>query len=260
MILGAGKFRSVLSRAAPLQTHRALTLKLRMNQNSTEHKASKFNHQSRVHEFQKVMGTDHSGGWDICWEHGLTPWDLGQPTPLISHLCATGALPNGRVLVPGCGSGYDVVQMACAERYVVGLDISDNAIQKAIELSSSSPNMRHCTFLREDFFSWRPKELFDLIFDYTFFCAIEPVMRQVWGQQIQRLLKPNGELITLMFPIDDDHSGGPPYKVSVSDYEDVLHPLGFKAVLIKDNELAIPPRKGREMIGRWKRSLSQPSL
>lgn len=31
---------------------------------------------------------------------------------------------------------------------------------------------------------------------------------------------------------------------SVNDsYEDVLHPLGFKAVLINDNELAVPPRK-----------------
>ncbi|XP_038883535.1 probable thiol methyltransferase 2 isoform X2 [Benincasa hispida] len=258
MILCTRKLSSRLG-AAPLQTHRTLTMKLRMNQQSTEHNASESNHQSRLDEFQQVMHKDHNGGWEICWEQGLTPWDLGQPTPVISHLCATGALPNGRVLVPGCGSGYDVVRMACSERYVVGLDISDNAIQKARELSSSSPNRRYFTFLKEDFFSWRPMELFDLIFDYTFFSALEPVMRQAWGQQIQRLLKPNGELITLMFPIDD-HVGGPPYRVSVSDYEDVLHPLGFKAVLIKDNELAIPPRKGREMIGRWKRSLAQPSL
>ncbi|KAG7027674.1 putative thiol methyltransferase 2 [Cucurbita argyrosperma subsp. argyrosperma] len=212
-----------------------------------------------------------------------------------------GDLPNGRALVPGCGSGYDVVQMASSERYVIGLDISNNAIQKAREhqiagvltkafwmksildekleefnskhalysyhisvqeafqLSSSSPKIRYFSFLKEDFFSWRPKELFDLIFDYTFFSAIEPAMRVAWGQQMQMLLKPNGELITLMFPIDN-HIGGPPYKVSVSDYEDVLLPLGFKAVLIKDNEHAIPPRKGREMIGRWKRSLAHASL
>ena len=30
--------------------------------------------------------------------------------------------------------GYDVVAMACAERHVVGLDVSDIAIKKAIEV------------------------------------------------------------------------------------------------------------------------------
>ncbi|XP_022925292.1 probable thiol methyltransferase 2 isoform X1 [Cucurbita moschata] len=258
MIVGIRKLPSILG-AAPLQSHRRLPTKLRMGQHNAEHNASKSNHQSRVDKFSKVIRDDHTGGWETCWEQGLTPWDLGQPTPVISHLCAMGDLPNGRALVPGCGSGYDVVQMASSERYVIGLDISNNAIQKARELSSSSPKIRYFSFLKEDFFSWRPKELFDLIFDYTFFSAIEPAMRVAWGQQMQMLLKPNGELITLMFPIDN-HIGGPPYKVSVSDYEDVLLPLGFKAVLIKDNEHAIPPRKGREMIGRWKRSLAHASL
>nr|POF25811.1 putative thiol methyltransferase 1 [Quercus suber] len=36
-------------------------------------------------------------------------------------------------LVPGCGHGYDVAAIACPERYVVGLDISDIAIKKAME-------------------------------------------------------------------------------------------------------------------------------
>ncbi|KAG6741218.1 hypothetical protein POTOM_054450 [Populus tomentosa] len=132
--------------------------------------------------------------------------------------------------------------MACSERYVVGLDVSHTAIEKAIELSSSLPNSSYFTFLKSDFFTWHPPELFDLIFDYTFFCAIEPGMRSRWACKVQEMLKPDGELITLMYPISD-HVGGPPYKVSVSDYEEVLHPLSFKAVTIADNELAIEARK-----------------
>ncbi|KAG5523056.1 hypothetical protein RHGRI_035016 [Rhododendron griersonianum] len=106
--------------------------------------------------------------------------------------------------------GYDVVAIACPERYVVGVDLSDKAIKKAVELSSSLPNADYFTFLKEDFFIWHPTELFDLIFDYTFFCAIEPGMRSAWASRMQYLLKPDGELITLMFPISD-HVGGPPY-------------------------------------------------
>eukprot|EP00268_Persea_americana_P014000 TRINITY_DN16202_c0_g1_i3.p1 TRINITY_DN16202_c0_g1~~TRINITY_DN16202_c0_g1_i3.p1 ORF type:complete len:152 (-),score=23.10 TRINITY_DN16202_c0_g1_i3:566-1021(-) len=79
-------------------------------------------------------------GWEKSWEQRLTPWDLGQPTPVILHLLQTGALLKGRALIPGCGSGYDVVAIASPERYVVGLDIADNAIKKAREISSSAPN------------------------------------------------------------------------------------------------------------------------
>ncbi|CAN1253558.1 Probable thiol methyltransferase 2 [Linum perenne] len=187
-------------------------------------------------------GFDFLGGWEKCWEQGLIPWDLGRTTPVILHLHQAGTLPKGRALVPGCGTGYDVVAMACPERYVVGLEISDKAIEKANQLFSSLPNSNHFTFVKADFFNWNPSEKFDLIFDYTFFCAIEPKMRPEWAQRISDLLSPDGELITLIFPISD-HVGGPPYKVSVSDYEELLHPMGFKAVLIADNEQAVGPRK-----------------
>ncbi|KAL9302718.1 putative methyl halide transferase [Arabidopsis thaliana] len=43
------------------------------------------------------------GGWDKCWEDGVTPWDQGRATPLILHLLDSSALPLGRTLVPGCG-------------------------------------------------------------------------------------------------------------------------------------------------------------
>ncbi|KAL1533192.1 methyl halide transferase [Salvia divinorum] len=95
----------------------------------------------------------------------------------------------GSRLVPGCANsglglalpGYDVVEIACAERHVVGLDISDIAIKKAMELKSGSPKAEHCTFLKSDFFTWCPDQLFDLIFDYTFFCAIESEQRSLWA-------------------------------------------------------------------------------
>ncbi|GFP83131.1 probable thiol methyltransferase 2 [Phtheirospermum japonicum] len=196
---------------------------------------------AKVAKFQQIVHSDSTNGWDECWKEGLTPWDLGSPTPVLVHLHNTGSLPKGRALVPGCGSGHDVVAIACGERHVVGLDISNNAIKKAAELSSGLPNAEHFTFLKTDFFTWCPTELFDLIFDYTFFCAIEPDLRLLWAEKMSNLLKPDGELITLMYPIDN-HEGGPPYKVSIADYEEVLRPVGFKATYIADNELAIAPR------------------
>ncbi|XP_016721349.1 thiocyanate methyltransferase 1 isoform X2 [Gossypium hirsutum] len=121
----------------------------------------------RIQKLQQIVKTDASAGWEESWKQGVTPWDLGRPTPVILHLHHSGSLPMGRVLVPGCGTGYDVVAMACPGRYVVGLDISEEAIKKAKQMSSSLPNADNFTFIEADFFSWRPTDLFDLIFDYT---------------------------------------------------------------------------------------------
>lgn len=220
---------------------------------------SKANAGAGVDRVQELVHGGTIDGWEKCWEQGVTPWDLGKPTPILKRLHQIGALPKGRTLVPGCGTGYDVAAIACPERFVVGLDISEVAIRNAVEVCSSLSNADYYTFLKEDFFTWQPAELFDLIFDYTFFCAIYPEMRPLWGQRIAELLKPDGELITLMFPISD-HVGGPPYKVSTADYEAVLVPMGFKALSVVDNDLAVGPRKGREKLGRWKRMLTQPAL
>ncbi|XP_051197574.1 probable thiol methyltransferase 2 isoform X2 [Lolium perenne] len=187
-------------------------------------------------------GGDAADGWDKSWESGITPWDLGKPTPVIQHLAKSGTLPNGRALVPGCGMGYDVVALASPERFVVGLEISNIATEKAKQWSSSLPNADWFTFLVADFFKWRPSEPFDLIFDYML----------AWAETVSRLLKPDGELITLIYLISDQE-GGPPYNNTVADYQKVLEPLGFKAVSMEDNELAIKPRMGYEKLGRWKR-------
>lgn len=204
-----------------------------------------------VDKIRQFLNSNPSGGWERCWEEGVTPWDLGRPTPILEHLIQTKSIPDGRALVPGCGSGYDVVALASPERCAIGLDISEVAIKKARQLAASSPNGNYCSFLLEDFFTWEPRDLFDLIFDYTFFCAIEPNLRSTWASRMRDLLKPDGELITLMFPIDD-HEGGPPYKTSVADYEEVLHPVGFQATSVVDNELAVAHRKGMEKLGRWR--------
>ncbi|KAL6909541.1 hypothetical protein ACP4OV_001822 [Aristida adscensionis] len=223
---------------------------------------------------QLIGGPDASGGWRRCWEEGVTPWDLGEPTPAVVELARAGTLPGGgaTVLVPGCGAGYDVAALAGAGRFVVGLDVCDAAIQKAKQLSSSSPNDDFFAFVAADFFTWEPQEKFDLIFDYTFFCALHPSMRSAWAKRMADLLKPDGELITLMYLVEGQEAG-PPFNTTVlhtiksamrsvvlytstidANYEEVLNPLGFQITCIQDNQVAVEPRKGMEKLARWKRT------
>ncbi|KAK1294032.1 Thiocyanate methyltransferase 1 [Acorus calamus] len=201
---------------------------------------------------RKIQEVIHGGdGWNKCWEQGLTPWDTGRPTPVLVDLLEKGGLPKGRALVPGCGTGYDVVAIAGPERFVVGLEISERAIKRAEEDQVYSFSyLRNKRELKE----LNPYEC-NLHFWNKFFCAIEPSMRPAWASQVRDMLKPDGELITLMFPIGD-REGGPPYNVTLDTYEEVLHPMGLRAISVEDNELAIRPRKGREKIARWKRPLN----
>ncbi|KAF2925257.1 hypothetical protein DAI22_06g038550 [Oryza sativa Japonica Group] len=122
-----------------------------------------------------VQRGDAADGWEKSWEAAVTPWDLGKPTPIIEHLVKSGTLPKGRALVPGCGTW-----------------------------SSSLPNADCFTFLADDFFKWKPSEQFDLIFDYTFFCALDPSLRLAWAETVSGLLKPHGELITLIYLVTEE--------------------------------------------------------
>ncbi|CAL4928348.1 unnamed protein product [Urochloa decumbens] len=197
-------------------------------------------------------------GWSRCWEEGVTPWDLGQPTPAVVELVKSGTLPGGgaTVLVPGCGAGYDVVALSGPGRFVVGLDICETAVAKAKKWSAAAAGADGdgslFAFVAADFFTWEPPERFDLIFDYTFFCAFHPSMRPAWAKRMADLLKPDGELITLMY-LAEGQEAGPPFNTTVLDYEEVLKPLGFVITCIQDNHVAVKPRQGMEKIAKWKR-------
>ena len=161
-----------------------------------------------------------------------------------------------QALVPGCGSGYDVVAMASPTRRVTGLDISKTALEQAQVFAQKSPNAEFTEFQCADFFTFSPPSKFDLIFDYTFFCALEPSLRERWAEKTAELLALDGELLTLMFPLDD-HEGGPPYAVSLEAYEKVLKPHGFHLTSCDADIPTIEQRKNLEQLARWERAISK---
>ena len=184
-------------------------------------------------------GPGSKAGWDVLWEQKLTLWDLGRPTPALCDefvkAVVDGRLPlHARVLVPGCGSGYDVRMLAHAGvARVTGLDISELAIARAqAELGGAG----NAEALLGDFFTDARLPLggFDFIFDYTFFCAIPPALRAAWGQRTAALLRPGGRLLTLAFPLADDAAAadpavpGPPHAVSLAEYTRALAPWGMR--------------------------------
>ena len=111
-------------------------------------------------------------------------------------------------------------------------------------------------FVNGDFGDHVSEQGYDLIVDYTFFCAIHPSRRTWWAENMARLLNRDNEdarLMTIMFPIfpDWDANKGPPYPVNLERYQAVLDEH-FELTFYSREMRSLKPRKGREAVGFWK--------
>lgn len=191
--------------------------------------------------------------WEQRWQEGKTGWDAGDSAPSLELLVASKTLPKGRALVPGCGSGYDVFTLAESGRFVLGLDLSATAIKRFHKLRKEKGfSLDQVDVSDDDFFHFEPSEPFDLIWDYTFLCAIEPSERENWAKRMEQLLVSGGELITLIFPIREDDKKGPPYAMSLELVSNLLSPY-FSQISLKPAEKSHPARAGKEWLGRWRK-------
>ncbi|KAF9426525.1 hypothetical protein BGZ94_006400 [Podila epigama] len=197
------------------------------------------------------------GGWNELWSKSITPWDAGVPSPALIEVIEQKPIKDqipksGNVLVPGCGRGVDVFYLSNPHRKVYGLDISPIAVQlcKDLQKEKGIPESQ-ADFFVGDFFNFTtPNEKYQLVYDYTFFCAIQPELRPAWARRMAEIISKDGILITLMFPIGT-HTTGPPFAVSVDTYRGFLEP-NFECLLI-DDCTSFEARAGKEKIGVWRR-------
>jgi len=189
--------------------------------------------------------------WEACYETEMDSWDIGAPTPIFERLSKH--IPRGNICVIGCGRGYDVVTFAKAGFEVTAIDFARSAVLATRENARKAEV--DVTVLREDLFNL-PETLyskFDYILEYTCFCAINPVRRFEYDRVVWQLLKPDGKLLGLFFPLDKDVSeGGPPWGVNISE----LHKLFSLHWALESEEMpkeSIEPRVDREVLMIWKK-------
>jgi hypothetical protein len=197
--------------------------------------------------------------WESLWQAGDTGWDAGKSPPALEELVREGSLPQGKVLVPGCGAGHDVLTLAGQGRTVLGLDLAPTARSRFEQLRSARGiPAEQASVLSADFFSLDPQGHFDLVWDYTFLCALDPGQRERWAGHVAELLAPEGELITLIFPVPPEASqarrpeSGPPFFLHPEQMRELLAP-GFEPTRLEEVRRSHPGREGREWLGRWRR-------
>ncbi|KAI8818705.1 TPMT family [Fimicolochytrium jonesii] len=200
------------------------------------------------------------GTWKNAWDLGLTPWDHAASTPALRSLLASPEYPEltkGKILVPGCGGGYDVHLFAQSPgcEYALGLDLSPVAMQKAEKLrDEKSISPQKAQFLAGDFFVHPFGTKFDVVYDHTFLCALQPTLRKDWGKRMAEIIAPGGHLITYMYPLSD-HEGGPPFALSVEVYDSLLS-TEFEKLFMEDVLETFESRTRQEYgekLAVWKR-------
>jgi SAM-dependent methyltransferase len=135
--------------------------------------------------------------------------------------------------------------LSAPENRVVGIDLAPSAIRRA----QAHALVARESYLLADLFAL-PAEMagrFDLVFEHTCFCAINPTRRKEYVETVVNLLKPNGALLAIFF-LDPDHDeAGPPFRVSRDELEAFFGSyFGVQEEWVPEH--TFPGREGRELM------------
>lgn len=182
--------------------------------------------------------------WDRRYTENDTPWDKGAAHPALRDAAVWGAL-SGRVLVPGCGTGHDVRELARGGIEAVGLDVAPLAIGRA----RSHPAAGGESYIQGDLFDLPPELCgsFDGVFEHTCFCAIDPRRRGDYVSSVAAALKPCGLLLGIFFMNPDNDEDGPPHGCTRGEL-DALFGRDFTLRWERGVIATYPGREGRELL------------
>lgn len=184
--------------------------------------------------------------WDLRYQARFVPWDAGRvPARLREFVDAV--LPRGQVLVPGCGSAWDVACFAERGWEVLGIDFSREALTAArAVLGPHAKRVRHA-----DFFAPLAEAPFELVYERAFLCALPRRLWPGWGRRVAQLVKPGGMLAGFFF--FDAGDRGPPYPLhGESELAALLEPA-FTRIDDQPVEDSIAAFAGRERWQAWRR-------
>ncbi|MBK8227336.1 MAG: SAM-dependent methyltransferase [Flavobacteriales bacterium] len=179
--------------------------------------------------------------WHQRYATGETGWDLGAPsTPLKEYLDQL-TDKEQRILIPGGGRAWEAEYAhRLGFQNVLVLDLTDAPLNDLLE---RCPDFPRAHFIVGDFFAHRGR--YDLILEQTFFCAIDPVLREQYVAQMHRLLNPGGKLAGVLFN-DALNADKPPFGGFLNDYLPLFRPW-FPSVTMEPCRNSIAPRAGREL-------------
>ncbi|HAD78530.1 MAG TPA: SAM-dependent methyltransferase [Flavobacteriaceae bacterium] len=179
--------------------------------------------------------------WNDKYITNQTGWDLkATSTPLKEYIDQLED-KNIRILIPGCGNAYEAEYLLeQGFTNITLIDISEIVVEKIKEKFKHNPNIK---VLHQDFFELDGE--FDLILEQTFFCALDPKLRQSYSIKMNELLAENGKLVGVLFNREFGNNT-PPFGGDKTEYQTYFNDY-FDFKVMENCYNSIPPRAGNEL-------------
>jgi SAM-dependent methyltransferase len=179
--------------------------------------------------------------WEGRYASKNTGWDIGDISTPIKVFIDGLSDKSLRVLIPGAGNGHEAIYMR--EKGFDKVTVLDWSVSALNNIKSASPGFPDDYLIKGDFFEHLGQ--YDLILEQTFFCAIDPKLREKYAAKVSQLLKPQGRLVGLLFdaPLNEDH---PPFGGHKEEYLSYFKPH-FAIKTFERAYNSIDARKGREL-------------
>jgi cyclopropane fatty-acyl-phospholipid synthase-like methyltransferase len=186
--------------------------------------------------------------WEGRYQTGDMPWEKGAPSPgLVDFLASGPELPHGTVCIPGCGTGHDALVWAEAGFRAYGYDLAPSAVRLSAERAQAAG--LPARFRRADFLRDPPPFGFDVLFEHTLFCAIQPGERDAYVRAVLSWLKPAADFVAVNYLIPDED--GPPFGTTRAELWERFSP---HFDLLKEwVPRSYPNRTGLELMLWWRR-------
>jgi len=194
------------------------------------------------------MGQDSSQPefWNTRYRDHVTPWDAGGvPTDLRAF--ARTLVAGTRALIPGCGSGHEVIYMVESGLDVLAIDFSPQAVDLARQRVGSFADRVQLA----DFFAFDPgSPPFDVIYERAFLCALPRALWPRYGERMADLLRPEKRLAGFFYY--GDNPRGPPFGTSPAELHGLLD-AAFELIEDRPATDSLPVFEGGERWQVWRR-------
>lgn len=180
--------------------------------------------------------------WNNRYKNNDTGWDAGTITTPIKEYIDQWENKSAAVLIPGCGNSHEAEYLLKnGFTNITLIDIAPD-LTEALRIKFKDQLDKTIHIITGDFFELKGN--FDLIIEQTFFCALDPSLRESYTKKMRSLLTPDGVLAGVMF--NKEFPGGPPFGGSSDEYQN-LFSAHFKIKTLAPCYNSIPPRAGSEV-------------
>ena len=182
--------------------------------------------------------------WNSRYEAEETGWDLKSISPPLKVYIDQLTDKNLRILIPGCGNGYEAEYLLKQGfQNVTVIDFAPLAVERMKSYMSEYQNIR---IICADFFTHSDK--YDLILEQTFFCSLNPSLRTKYIQKMSELLAKNGKLVGLLFNMQFPNN--PPFGGNIEEYEKLFSEQ-FSIKILEPCYNSVKPRMGNELFFKF---------